>query len=441
MNRLLTFASMLLILSCGGPEHPVPGNERHNIILIILDTLRPDHLSCYGYHRNTSPAIDSLAANGTIWAKAQAQAPWTQPAHATIWTGLTVQSHGTKNPVFADGEDRRKLIYMLDESLPSLPFLLQNAGFATLGIVNFTILSKAYGFARGFDEYHCHPTGQGRAGISVDMAIDWLEKNRDERFFCLIHLYDIHSPYSPPPPYNTSYQDDPSMTFFDWIIEDDSILNAADRQLAIDMYDGEIRWVDDNLARLFAWLRANRLEDETLVVIMADHGEEFLEHGGVLHGETLYQEVLHVPLIMSGPGITPGLTDSTRVGQFDILPTLLAWAGVENDSDFDGVNILDDPDPRRFIPSSETSLPPWAEHRQLACVVSGDMKTMAMNDLKEFLSFDLHADPTEQEPLPADSIGMEKVLYYWATPPRAHPRFADADPTSIQALRDLGYVD
>ncbi|OPL18337.1 MAG: hypothetical protein AVO35_05695 [Candidatus Aegiribacteria sp. MLS_C] len=434
---------LILSVSCGGPEQSVQERGRNNIILIILDTLRAENLSCYGYYRDTSPALDSLAECGTRWTSLQAQAPWTLPAHATIWTGLSVQSHRTLNPVSleTEGEDRLKLIYKLDTDLPSLPVILRDAGFATFGVVNFAILSDVYGFDQGFDEYHCHPTGEGQAAVSVDMMIEWLEEHRDERFFCVMHLYDIHSPYAPPAPYNSMFQDDPELVWFDWEIDGDSILNAEEVQTAIDMYDGEIRWVDDNLSRLFAWLRTNGLEGETMIVVMADHGEEFLEHGWVLHGTTLYQEVLHVPLIMSGPGIPAGVVDSTRVGQFDILPTLIAWAGLESDAYFDGVNILEDPDPYRSIPSSETSLPPWTDRYPLASSVSGSVKTIMMNDMEEFVTYRLDEDPQEIQPLPGDSIGMESVLYYWATPPRGFPEFAQSDPRSIQALRDLGYID
>ena len=374
--------SILFIISCNDSADEPSQNlsqtgPQRNIILIIIDTLRADHLSCYGYHRSTSPAIDSLAAEGTIWANAQAQAPWTLPAHATIWTGLTVRSHRTLNPVpiLTDSGETIKLIYTFDRDLPSLPVLLNEAGYSTFGIANFMILSDVYGFDVGFDQYSYHDDGEGRAGISVDSLIIWLEEHSDEQFFCMMHLYDVHSPYSPPRPYNTAFQEDPDVEYFDWGIDNNEILNKSGKDIAIDLYDGEISWVDDNLSRLFSWVRENNLSDETLIVVMSDHGEEFLEHDWVLHGETLYQEVLHIPLIMSGPGIERGHTDSTYVGQFDLLPTLLSWAGVECSSYFDGTDILNGSGGDRVIPSSGTSNFTW----------------------------------------------IEDVLFYWATPPRGFP--------------------
>lgn len=451
MKYVLNAAALLILVfslftSCANTDEDAAGppeNPRQNIVLIIIDTLRADHLSCYGYSRNTSPALDSLAGSGTMWTNAQAQAPWTLPSHATIWTGLSVRSHRTLNPIAVsdDSGEVVKLIYKLDTDLPSLPVLLNDAGFSTRGLANFTILSDLYGFDQGFDQYSCHINGEGRAGVSVDSLIIWLEDHHRERFFCMLHLYDVHSPYAPPAPYNTAFQDDPDARYFDWELEGDSILNRDGLPLAIDLYDGEIRWVDDSLSRLFAWLRRNGLEDETLVVVVSDHGEEFLEHGWVLHGNTLYQEALHVPLIMSGPGIEPGKVDSTWVGLFDILPTLISWAGIESDAQFDGTDILGSPDPDRIIPSSGPSPLPWQEQWPIASVVSGSVKTIMMNDMEDFVTYMLTEDPAELNPLPGDSSGIQDVLYYWASPQIGHPDFAESDSRSIQALKDLGYIN
>ena len=447
--------SLFVIIACADSKDETGENlsqtdPQQNIILIIIDTLRADHLSCYGYHRNTSPAIDSLAAEGTLWANAQAQAPWTLPAHATIWTGLSVRSHRTINPVpmMTDSAETLKLLHTLDTDLPSLPVLLNEAGFSTRGISNSPWVSNIYGFDVGFDQFSCHNTGHGRAGTSVDSLIIWLDEHSDERFFSMIHLFDVHAPYNPPRPYNVIYQGDPNVGYFDWEISGDEILNKEDLDIAIALYDGEICWVDDNLSRLFSWVRENNLGDETLIVITSDHGEEFLEHDWVLHGETLYQEVLRIPLIMSGPGIERGMIDSTFVGQFDLLPTLLSWAGVESNSHFDGTDILNGFNEQRVIPSSGSlnsfdrnqSNSALTEENQMASTVYNHFKTTMMVDMEEFVSYDLFSDPGEQTPLPGDSAGIEDVLYYWATPQRGFPGFADSDEATIQTLRDLGYI-
>ena len=450
-----TFVLFLLSLAAGCSDRsadpapiapgPPPDNPQQNIILIIIDTLRADHLSCYGYHRNTSPGIDSLASEGTIWLNAQAQAPWTQPAHATIWTGLSVRAHRTLNPVAVTNDSGQmvKLIYELDRDLPTISTLLNDAGFSTMGLANFIILSPTYGFAEGFDSYSFRRDGQGVAGASVDSVIAWLGDNGDQRFYCMLHLYDVHSPYSPPPPYNTAFQDDPELTWFDWELEDEQVLNSDEVQKAIDLYDGEIAYVDHHLNRLFRWIRANGLEDETLVVVMADHGEEFMEHGWVLHGTSMYQEVLHVPLIMSGPGIRRGMADSTWVAQFDVLPTLISWAGVELSGACEGTDILEDSIAPRTIPSSGASDSPWKACEQMAAVVSTstDVKTFMLDGMEDFVSYDLETDPEEQSPMVADSIATEQVLYYWATPPVGSPEFANSDEQALQTLRDLGYID
>jgi len=424
---------------------PPPDNSQQNIILIIIDTLRADHLSCYGYHRNTSPSIDSLAAEGTIWLNAQAQAPWTQPAHATIWTGLSVRGHGTLNPVAVTGDSGQpvKLIYELDRNLPTISTQLSDAGFSTMGLANFVILSSTYGFSEGFDSYSCRRDGQGVAGASVDSVISWLGENGSQRFYCMLHLYDVHSPYNPPPPHNTAFQDDPQLTRFDWDLDDGQVLNSSEVEKAIDLYDGEIAYVDHHLNRLFRWIRHNGLEDETLIVVMSDHGEEFLEHGWVLHGTTMYQEVMHVPLIMSGPCIPRGVTDSTWIGQYDILPTLLSWADVDVKGACEGTDILAESISPRVIPSSGTTDSPWRPCEQMAAVVSSsdNIKTFMLKGMEDFVSYDLQADPAEENPMEADSNAIEQVLYYWATPQIGSPEFANSDEQAIRTLRDLGYID
>ncbi|MCK5116619.1 MAG: sulfatase [Candidatus Aegiribacteria sp.] len=454
-SYIVMFA-ILVIIACAEPaEEPSENlsqiNTHQNIILIILDTLRADHLSCYGYHRYTSPSIDSLAAEGTLWANAQAQAPWTLPAHASIWTGLSVRSHRTIIPqaVYMDSGASVKLMYTLDRALPSLPVLLSEAGFSTFGIANSPYVSSIYGFDVGFDQFSCYLNGQERAGITVDSLIIWLEEHTEERFFCMMHLFDIHDPYNPPIPYNTIFQGDPDVGHFNWEVENNEILNKDEKDIAIDLYDGEICWVDDNLRRLFSWLRVNNLADETLIVIVSDHGEEFLEHNGIGHGETLFQEVLRIPLIMSGPGIERGMIDSTYVGQFDLLPTLLTWAGEDCSSYFDGTDILNGFNQKRVIPSSAVlhSLPrnqtplDILENYHMASTVFNHSKTIMMSNMENFVSYDLASDPEEQTPLPGDSAGIEDVLFYWATPQLGFPEFAAKDETTIQALRDLGYIN
>lgn len=445
---LLLLVSLLMpLFSCADQDSSynqlsIETVEHKNIILIIIDTLRADHLSCYGYHRPTSPALDSLARSGILWTDAQAQAPWTLPAHATIWTGLSVKSHGTLASSNWNLGDERGKNFALDPALPTAPALLSQAGFTTWGIANVCLLRDIYGFNRGFDYYSCSNSGHGKAAESVDSLIDWLSENNDERFFCMLHLYDVHDPYDPPQPYDRMFDPEGSQGITTWQTEDGVPMNLEDRDHLEAMYDGEIAWVDSNLGRLFSWMRTAGLADNTLIVVTSDHGEEFLEHGGVDHGHTLYQELVHIPLIMAGPGIGEGLTNSTTVGQFDILPTLLAWAGLESDAHFDGTDILQPGlDVNRPIPASGVAPRPLDTMPHLASVVVNREKTIIMADLETTVSYDLNMDTGENDPLPGDSTGIEEALYYWATPPVGAPEHAVPDQVATDALRDLGYID
>lgn len=439
--------SLLLLLSCADQDNiadrPLPETVEHrNIILIIIDTLRADHLSCYGYHIPTSPVLDSLAGSGTLWTSAQAQAPWTLPAHATIWTGLSVKSHGTITNLNWDLGDDSEKNNALDPELPTAPVLFNQGGFTTWGLANVCLLRDIYGFNRGFDYYSCCNAGHGKAAESVDSLICWLNEHNDERFFCMLHLYDVHDPYNPPSPYDRLYNPQGARGITMWQTENGEPVNLQDRYHLEALYNGEITWVDSNLGRLFSWMRTTGLSDNTLIVVTSDHGEEFLEHGGVDHGHTLYQELVHIPLIMSGPGISEGMVDSTTVGQFDILPTLLAWAGLESDAYFDGTNILQ---PglaiNRPIPASGVAPRPLDTMPHLASVVVNGEKTIASEDLETFVSYDLNTDTDETDPQPGDSAGVEEVLYYWATPPLGNPQTASPDQAATDALRDLGYVN
>ena len=196
----------------------------------------------------------------------------------------------------------------LDEKVPYLPEIMSEAGYGTCGIVNVFQLNHDFGFDRGFDQFVFSPDGNGKAAESVDSLIVWLSDNGDEPFFVLFHLFDPHMPYSPPSPFDTLYaiQGD-TVIAHTWIQDGNAPVNPERLDHFLSLYDGEITWVDSQLSRLFAEMRDRGLVENTVIILTADHGEEFLEHGGVGHGHTLYEEMIHVPLIVSGPGFERGV--------------------------------------------------------------------------------------------------------------------------------------
>jgi len=441
MNRdvcRLFLALTVLLAGCGVEHDPRP-----NIILISIDTMRADHLGCYGYARNTSPVIDSLAAAGIMFSHFQAQAPHTTPAHATIWTGLSVAAHGAGT--------RDGLNYGLDPELPNIATVLKKAGYITLGMVNVSILGNDYGVATGFDYYSWNENGAGRAGETVDEYLRWLDENRGNPapVFCLMHLYDVHSPYDPPAPFDSLYCPGGSGGVVGWSFDSltHAVTNPEDRDHLVNLYDGEISWVDSQIGRLISELHARGLDENTLIIITADHGEEFLEHGGWGHSHALWQEILHVPLIICGPGIPSGAVDSINAGQFDILPTVCGYLDIEPPAAVEGVDLLDSvPRPAdRIIPSSRVGMDKvfhWGVEGSegLVCVLVEGMKAVRnYTDGDPGAMYNLDADPSEMNPLDVSEEMGWSLDQYWTTPRVGHPTASNSDAIAEQ-LHNLGYI-
>ncbi|MCK5115700.1 MAG: sulfatase [Candidatus Aegiribacteria sp.] len=439
MQKLLSafpLFALVLTFSCGNTSTAI---NRPNVILIIIDALRADHLSCYGYHRETSPSLDSLAAMGTRWENFQAQAPWTLPATATIFTGLDAKQHGTGRRL--DGDHR------LHNEVPIIPTVFSSAGYRTCGLFNVALLNENHGFARGFDNYSCADFGGGRAAVTVDEFLQWLESSNDNRpFMAVIHFFDVHDPYNPPPPYDTMYFPDDTLTVSVWeIAAGGRVVHPEHLEHFLSRYDGSITWVDTQLGRLFGELRMRGYSDSTIIMVTADHGEEFLEWGFIGHGGHLYQEVLHIPLFIAGPGIPAGEVIIEPAGQFDILPTLLSICSIEDTTSFEGVDLfsmaaMD----QRSIPASQLMFNGQVfDQTSLASVVFGNMKGLVTRrgNSDSYFMFNLQDDPNEQMPLEADSTLTELLDYYRATPMLWDPPLVqDLDSSSTRALEDLGYI-
>ncbi len=276
--------------------------EKTNVILITLDTVRADRMGFLGSKRGLTPHLDALAKQSVVFEQAYSQAPLTPVSHATILTGTYPQFHQVHD--FGN---------KLGSTLPYLPDLLHARGYRTGAFVGSIILDPKNGFApgfeRGFDVYdagfHRQKKGesrfqsiQRRADETLDRALPWLEKNSQGPFFMFLHIWDAHDPYEPPAPYKTRYASAP--------------------------YDGEIAYLDAALGKLFALLRAKGLYENTVIVIMSDHGESLGDHGEKTHGVFLYDSTIHVPLVIRLPGAKfAGKRVKTRVSLVDVAPTIL----------------------------------------------------------------------------------------------------------------------
>jgi arylsulfatase A-like enzyme len=322
-------------------ERSAPG-ARPNVLLVSIDSLRADHLGGYGYARDTSPAIDALAREGVLFEHAISSAPWTVPAHMTLLTGLPPELHGVISA-------RQKLA----PDATTLAEVLQGAGYETAAFVSGPTVMASYGFDQGFASYDESMVEQRprHAGGSVtspgltDLVSGWLrrwsEAGRRAPFFVFLHMWDVHDDYVPPAEYarrfDPDYTGDLDARGFEMNPRLKPSMDPRDLQHLIALYDAEIRYTDDHLARILATVRALGVLDDTIVVITADHGEEFFEHGQKGHAKTLYDEVLRVPLVVRYPRrIAFGRRVGAQVRLMDVAPTILGLARVPAPDGFGG---------------------------------------------------------------------------------------------------------
>lgn len=326
---------LVLALSCGQEV------ERLNVLIIGIDTLRPDHLGCYGYLRDTSPNIDRLAERGVLCENTVSQAPWTLPSFATVFTSLYPTQHGAM-----------VVKSRMRESFPTLATILKSHGYATGAIVNAPALKPLNGVSRGFDYYSMTPPEGRIADGTTRDVLNWIDSAGDQPFFMFAHYFDPHLSYSPPPPFDRQFDpayDGPIGQSFNLegfprarpaMFEHLKVLTPADWNHIVSLYDGEIAFTDLAVRDLLNGLEQRNLRRNTLVVLLSDHGEEFFEHQGFEHGHTLYDEVIRVPLVFSLPPTLPqNVRLARQVRLIDVAPTILNILSMEPPPNFEGVSL------------------------------------------------------------------------------------------------------
>jgi len=300
------------------------------IVLVSIDTLRRDHVGAYGYARPTTPRIDALAGQGLVLDDAVSASSWTLPAHLSLLTGSDPGAHGGVD--MEHGFNRR---------LPALPELLRARGYATQAVTSHLYVSGVYGLDQGFDHLDFHQ--DRKANDVADRAIDVLDRFGDRPFFVFLHFYDPHWHYDPPPEtlalFESSYTGTLSGNWQDFSKRTRASLTPADLAHLLALYDGEIRFTDDQVGRILDHLRERGMERNTLVLVTSDHGEEFLEHGSWEHQKTLYEEVVRVPLLLRGPGV-PVRREGAQASLVDVAPTILDWAGLPIPPSVQGRSLL-----------------------------------------------------------------------------------------------------
>ncbi len=444
-----------------------PGLEgAPNIVLIGADTLRADRLSCYGYIGSETQHIDALAEDGVRYAEMTAQASWTKPSFATIFTSLYPSSHtATGKP------------HSLPQAVTTLAEVLAARGYHTGGFADNPSISSAFGFDQGFADYiYLQPTylfGGNEAASQTALyqmlrrvwamlmggrvypqyfyqeaaavnhrAMEWLEASKGTRFFLFLHYMDPHDPYFEHPYNGVGYARASNQN--------------PDASLAPEfssLYDGEVRYLDQQLGRLFDWLKTEGLYDGSLIVLTADHGEEFQEHGGWWHGQTLYQEQIAVPLIVKYPegaehlqaaGVPAVVSDLVR--SVDIAPTILDVAGLPVPDSMVGRSLWTPSEPPAYAFAEEDH-----EGNVLQSLRTATHKLILANadnprGLPTESLFDLASDPGEQQSLlPGEAVQaatLKDVLHQVLASALAGAVAGETgslDAGLQEKLRDLGY--
>ena len=307
-----------------------PPAEAPNVLIVLVDTVRADHVSFYGYERETWPELGRLAEDGVVFENAITQAPWTKPTVGTLFTGLVPSKHGALSHVSMRGA-RRFLSVGREHQL--LPEAFRLAGWDTAAVVHNANITKTYGFDQGFGDFLFVHDWRLRAPTMLATADRWLGRHGDRPWFLYVHLTDPHYPYDPVEEVRGTFDTsgtEPMDFNLNWDVvhafhEGEGAVSPEQMLRLTDLYDEELLGVDRVLA---PWLERIFADNpNTVVVLLGDHGDEFLEHDKIGHAHTVFDELMRVPLVLWGPGVHPGrATDQVRL--LDVAPTLLELAGL-----------------------------------------------------------------------------------------------------------------
>ncbi len=424
--RLLCLLCLIASAMAGAAPPPAQKPQPPNVILITLDTTRADRMGFLGSKRGLTPHLDALARQSVVFTHAYSQVPLTTASHATILTGTYPQFHQVND-----------FGVPLAQDLPYAPYIFRGNGYHTAAFVGSLVLDpetrSAPGFERGFDTYdagfHRRRVGEDRyqaierrGGEVIGHTLAWLTAHHEGPFFIWVHLYDAHDPYDPPEPYKTKYASAP--------------------------YDGEIAYVDAAVGKFLSWLRLRGLYDDTLIAVMADHGEALGEHGETTHGIFLYDETIRVPLIFKLPqGRSAETRVDARAGLVDVLPTILQAVGIEIPPEVQGESLLS-----MLKPTTSHDRPAYAEsdysHRTFGWSSLRSLRTgkylfveAPRNEL-----YDQAADPKAEHNLSPKSGAVTSTLTSQldafrqkTSSTKEAPKVAP-DPGLQERLNALGYV-
>ena len=433
--RLTLALTVVVFLGCEENAQP----PSLNVVLISIDSLRADRLLSYGYFRSTSPNLDRIAREGALFENAIAESSWTLPTHVSMLTGLSSFVHGVER-------DETRLA----ENVPTLASQLRAQGYRTKGIYSGPYLHPIFGFANGFDEYEgvfgktalddmsAGPESSKSAArlkatkeanrlshrtitspAITEKAIEFISRDSDDPFFLFLHYFDVHHDYIPPESlwrkFDPYYDGDLSGENFADNPDLHANMSRRDLDHLIALYDAEILFTDQHIGYVLDALDRNGLMERTLLVVTADHGEEFFEHGGKGHRRTLFDEVLKVPLLFRLPGRIPaGLRIEQQIRHVDVMPTILSLLGVGVETPVSGTDVASwlAGEAGDAVPDAVSRLVHGENVYVWISVRTEGYKYLVNHrpDRRREVLYDLARDPHEQEPVASRFVqGTERL--------------------------------
>ncbi|MCP4658136.1 MAG: sulfatase-like hydrolase/transferase, partial [bacterium] len=453
-------SALLFAFDRGGREKP-----RVDVLILLVDALRADHLGCYGYGRETTPAIDALADDGVVFRQAITQSTFTKSSIASLFTARYPYQHGVYW-----GSHKETPQSITSDILPgtetTLAEVMQEHGYFTAAWVQNSHLRHFMGFAQGFVRYRDQQGSIARIHHSFRR---WLRVPAQRYpYFAYLHYIDLHDPYRPKPPYDTlfgSYSDVyAGVDFRHWgaylkaVREKEQSLSQADVDQLIAYYDGQLRYIDEQIGRLLGDLRESGLYEDSLIILTADHGDAFMEHGFISHSSTPYEELAQVPLIVKFPqrgfphggvpeGRFRGQVVERQVRLVDLMPTILEAVGITPPPDIVGCSLLPLVRSQSRDPGCGYAVIEIAEEDAYPTLAIRTERWKYIHQEKAADElYDLVADPGERHNListkeeeagPLRQLALELV----AQRPTGEAARIELNEQLIQELRALGYVD
>lgn len=469
----------------------------NNVILIVMDTTRRDHLSCYGYQKKTTPNLDMLSRESLLCTNAYSTSSWTLPSHASIMTGLYPLQHGAHFSVNSNEISLFHLpfsINILSDNFTTLAEIMSRQGYNTAGVVASVLCHKSFGIAQGFDYYHdsfqkvshdlnhyivfriasklialnkiFNSRGYGntkRATEINQLAFSWLNQNYREPFFLFLNYFDPHATYQPPSPYDRLYE---GKEYFRHILENhggfwniypavmnnNHQLTDKERAYFLSQYDGEIAYLDYYIGALIEKLKSLKIYDKSMIIITADHGELLGEHNLMDHSKTLYEELTNIPLIIKYPASLKKIgTFELPVSLIDIMPTVLSTIGISRPDNIEGEPITQVPAKRKIFAELNRSTR-WIEllgsrfDRDLRAIYNGDFKYIWASNGKNEL-YNTKKDPKESHNLVQEMTDIASAMnrdlqsrIELLEPSKAIKKAPKASTPIKDKLRFLGYI-